>query len=147
MKKRKKLIITLSIIFVILLFTGGGIYIWYLNSPFPTLVKLVSSVKEKDTDAILECIEPKTAQKIQLLIDFTGISIEDAIDKIMPSDTESSELDGSSNNTSIKFADYNRDDNNAYIELAVKNETENTERSVKINFVRIDGTWYLSLFD
>lgn len=31
--------------------------------------KLMTSVKEKDIDSFIECIEPETAQKIQWLID------------------------------------------------------------------------------
>lgn len=44
MKKRKTLIIV-SIIMGVFICAGLGIYIWYINSPFVTVKKLMTSVK------------------------------------------------------------------------------------------------------
>lgn len=79
MKKRKILIIV-SIIMGVFICAGLGIYIWYINSPFVTVKILMTSVKEKDIDSFIECIEPETAQKIQWPMDFTGITSDDLID-------------------------------------------------------------------
>ena len=41
---------------------------------------MITSVREKDIDSFIECIKPETAQKIQWLMGFSGITADDLID-------------------------------------------------------------------
>lgn len=76
-KHKRKVIVVLSVVFGIILFAGIGLYVWYSNSLFPTVVKLADAVKERNVDAMMECIEPDTVQKIRLIVDFTGLALDD----------------------------------------------------------------------
>lgn len=144
--KKKKIIIVViaSILSVVLCFVIGA-FIWYNNSPFPTAIKMMSAFKEKDIDTVLECIEPETSQKIEFLMSLTGITAEDLMDKLLSFESEEENKNGNvlTENTSIKFASYERNGDNAYISLTTTSGDETTTRN--INFVRISGTWYLSL--
>lgn len=145
MKRKKKIRIAAAVILGTLMFIVIGGYIWYINSPFATITKLMSAVKEKDVDKVIECIEPETAQKLQLIMNFTGIASEDFIDRITEKESDK-EIGGSAirENTSVKFSDYSREGNQAYITLTVMNEA-GEENIKEIKFVRVHDTWYLSL--
>ena len=144
-KKKKILIIVTASILSLIMCTGIGAFIWYENSPFPIVVKMVSAVKDKDIETMLACIEPDMSNKIQLIMGFTGMSAEDLLDKIFSSE----EGKGSKANdtlvekASIKFSGYERNGDNASIFLETANGGETTTR--ELNFVRISGTWYLAL--
>lgn len=144
-KKKKILIIVTASILSLILCAGIGAFVWYENSPFPTVVKMMSAVKDKDVETVLECIEPDMTNKIQLVMGFTGMSAEDLFDKILASETdkESEENDTPTEKSSIKFAGYERNGDNASISLETINGGETTTR--ELNFVRISGTWYLTL--
>lgn len=144
-KKKKILIIVTASILSLILCAGIGAFIWYENSPFPTVVKMMSAVKDKDVETVLECIEPDMTNKIQLVMGFTGMSAEDLFDKILASETdkESEENDTPTEKSSIKFAAYERNGDNASISLETIKGGETTTR--ELNFVRISGTWYLTL--
>lgn len=66
-KKKKAMLIVLSSIAAILLCIGTAGYVWYRNSPFPTALKIATAIRDGDMDAVLDCIEPGTAQKIELI--------------------------------------------------------------------------------
>lgn len=144
-KKKKIIIVVIASMLSMALCFGIGAFIWYYNSPFPTSIKMMSAFKEKDIDTVLECIEPETSQKIEFLMSLTGITAEDLMDKLLSFESEEENKNGNvlTENTSIKFAGYERNDDNAYISLTTISGDETTTRN--INFVRISGTWYLSL--
>lgn len=143
-KKKILIIVTVSIVSLIVC-TGIGAFIWYEDSPFPTVVKMMSAVKDKDVETMLACIEPDLSKKIQLIIGFTGMSAEDLLDKILSAEAnkESKADDASTEKSSIKFAGYERNGDNASISITTANGETVTTHS--ITFVRIEGTWYLSL--
>mgnify|MGYP000014848259 FL=1 len=143
MKKRKILIIV-SIIMGVFICAGLGIYIWYINSPFVTVKKLMTSVKEKDIDSFIECIEPETAQKIQWPMDFTGITSDDLIDIVSDKSDEDTDNNKKDENTSIKISDYSRDGDKASIMLTITDENGTIETK-EINFVCISDSWYLTI--
>lgn len=143
MKKRKILIIV-SIIMGVFICAGLGIYIWYINSPFVTIKKLMTSVKERDIDSFIECIEPETAQKIQWLMDFTGITEDDLIDIIFDKLDEDIDNNIKDENISIKISDYSRDGDKASIMLTITDENGTIEKK-EINFVYISDSWYLTI--
>lgn len=144
-KKKKILIIVTASILSLIVCTGIGAFIWYENSPFSTVVKIMSAVKDKDVAAVLECVEPDMANKLQWMIGFIGMSEEDLLDKILSSETdkESKANDIPAEKSSIKFAGYERNGDNASISFKTTNGGETTTRELK--FVRISGTWYLTL--
>lgn len=144
-KKKKILIIVTASILSIIVCTGIGAFIWYVNSPFPTVVKMMSAVKDKDVETVLECIEPDMSNKLQFIMGFTGMSAEDLLDKILSSEAfkESKENGTTAEKSSIKFAGYERNGDNASISLETTNDGKTTTR--ELNFVRISGTWYLTL--
>lgn len=144
-KKKKILIIVTASILSLIVCTSIGAFIWYENSPFPTVVKMMSAAKDKDVKTVFECIEPKTAQKIELVMSFTGLSVDELVDKLLSSeaDKDSTEDDSPVEKPSIKFAGYERNGDNASISLETTNGGETTTH--KLNFVRISGIWYLSL--
>lgn len=144
--KKKKILITVTAsILSIIVCTGIGAFIWYVNSPFPTVVKMMSAVKDKDVETVLECIEPDMSNKLQFIMGFTGMSAEDLLDKILSSEAfkESKENGTTVEKSSIKFAGYERNGDNASISLETTNDGKTTTR--ELNFVRISGTWYLTL--
>lgn len=143
MKKRKILIIV-SIIMGVFICAGLGIYIWYINSPFVTVKKLMTSVKERDIESFIECIEPETAQKIQWLMDFTGITEDDLIDIIFDKSDEDTDNNIKDENISIKISDYSRDGDKASIMLTITDENGTIEKK-EINFVYIFDSWYLTI--
>lgn len=143
MKKRKILIIV-SIIMGVFICAGLGIYIWYINSPFVTLKKLMTSVKERDIDSFIECIEPETAQKIQWLMDFTGITEDDIIDIVFDKSDEDTDNNIKDKNISIKISDYSRNDDKASIMLTITDENGTIEKK-EIYFVYISDSWYLTI--
>ena len=67
------------------------------------------------------------------------------MDKLLSFESEEENKKGNvlTKNTSIKFSGYKRNGDNAYISLTTTSGDETTTRD--INFVRISGTWYLSL--
>lgn len=123
---------------------GLGIYIWYINSPFVTVKKLMTSVKEKDIDSFIECIELETAQKIQWPMDFTGITSDDLIDIVSDKSDEDTDNNKKDENTSIKISDYSRDGDKASIMLTITDENGTIETK-EINFVCISDSWYLTI--
>lgn len=145
MSRKKKIRIVVSVMLSILIFIGIGGYIWYVNSPFSTITKLMSAAKKKDVDKVLECIEPETAQKFQLIMNFTGISSDDLIDTITRSESDK-ETDNNpiTESASIKFSDYSRDGDQAYLTLTAIGE-DGEEKKKEIQFVRVNHIWYLSL--
>lgn len=143
MKKRKILIIV-SIIMGVFICAGLGIYIWYINSPFVTVKKLMTSVKERDIESFIECIEPETAQKIQWLMDFTGITEDDIIDIVFDKSDEDTDNNIKDKNISIKISDYSRNDDKASIMLTITDENGTIEKK-EIYFVYISDSWYLTI--
>ena len=143
MKKRKILIIV-SIIMGVFICAGLGIYIWYINSPFVTVKKLMTSVKERDIESLIECIEPEKAQKIQWLMDFTGITEDDIIDIVFDKSDEDNDNNIKDKNISIKISDYSRNDDKASIMLTITDENGAIEKK-EINFVYISDSWYLTI--
>ena len=145
MKRKKKAIIALLIIMSVLLCTGIGAYVWYINSPFVTVTKLMSAVKAQDADTVLECIEPDVSKKLQMLLRFTGISPDTLMEKIIPSgqNEESSDTAGAQN-TSLKFSGYSRDGDTACIAVTAA-DTNEEESLIEFHFVRISDTWYLTV--
>lgn len=143
MKKRKILIIV-SIIMGVFICAGLGIYIWYINSPFVTVKKLMTSVKERDIESFIECIEPETAQKIQWLMDFTGITEDDIIDIVFDKSDEDTYNNIKDKNISIKISDYSRNDDKASIMLTITDDNGTIEKK-EINFVYISDSWYLTI--
>ena len=81
-KKKTAAVVIVSVLSLILCF-GIGVYIWYSNSPFSTALKMMSALKEKDIDTVLECIEPETSQKLKMLLNLTGMSADDLMDKLL----------------------------------------------------------------
>lgn len=143
MKKRKILIIV-SIIMGVFICAGLGIYIWYINSPFVTVKKLMTSVKERDIESFIECIEPETAQKIQWLMDFTGITEDNIIDIVFDKSDEDTDNNIKDKNISIKISDYSRNDDKASIMLTITDDNGTIEKK-EINFVYISDSWYLTI--
>ena len=123
---------------------GLGIYIWYINSPFVTVKKLMTSVKERDIESFIECIEPETAQKIQWLMDFTGITEDDIIDIVFDKSDEDTDNNIKDKNISIKISDYSRNDDKASIMLTITDENGTIEKK-EIYFVYISDSWYLTI--
>lgn len=139
--KKKILLITVLSVAAILVCTGIGGFIWYNSSPFPIALKMMSAFQDKDIDAMMECIEPQTAQKIEWLINLTDISPEDILNQLTDSITDTE----ASSNISIKSIGYIRDGNSASIMLTRTNENGN-ESTFDVNFILISGTWYLTLY-
>lgn len=145
---KKKGIIIIIVILGILVCAGAGVYIWYANSPFPTVARLMEAVEENDADAVIDCIEPDMAQKIQLLMNVTGISADGIVDKVRPylygEEPENGTGDKSvSTDRTVKFSGYSRDGDHACISVSVVDGT-GEEKVKDINFTRISGTWYLT---
>lgn len=136
-KKTKILIIAAASLLALVICLGVGAFIWYKNSPFPTVRRLLSAWEERDMDAALACIEPEASQKIELLLRLTGLSAEDLINTFQQERTQG---DASAGNASLRFAGYEQTGDHACITLETAEET-----AIAINFVRISGAWYLSL--
>lgn len=66
---------------------------------------MITSVRERDIDSFIECIEPETAQKIQWLMDFSGITADDLIDIVSDKSDEDADNNIEDENTSIKFSE------------------------------------------
>lgn len=143
-KKKVFMIVTVSV-FSLILCTGIGGLIWYQNSPFPTAVKMMSAVKDRDVETVLACIEPDQSNKIRLIMGFTGISPEDLLDKILSSQADKGNKLGDTpvEKSSVKFAGYERNGDRACLSMTTASGEIVTTYS--ITFVRISGTWYLSL--
>lgn len=114
-ENERKVIVVLSVIFGIILFAGIGLYVWYSNLPFPTVVKLADAVKERDVETMMECIEPDTAQKIRLIMDFTGFTLDDILNQAMPDQMESG---ADRETTSLRLSVYSRDGDRALIHFS-----------------------------
>lgn len=143
MKRNKKIVIIIFAALGVLVCAGSVLYIWYINSPFTTVKKLMRAVEEKNTDAIIDCIEPETAQKLRLLMSLTGISADDIVGRAgLGGGTK--EAPAAAGGSSVKFSGYSRDGERACITLLIVND-DGEESRREIQFVRISGTWYLSL--
>lgn len=66
---------------------------------------MITSVRERNIDSFIECIEPETAQKIQWLMDFSGITADDLIDIVSDKSDEDADNNIEDENTSIKFSE------------------------------------------
>lgn len=66
---------------------------------------MITSVRERNIDSFIECIEPETAQKIQWLMDFSGIIADDLIDIVSDKSDEDADNNIEDENTSIKFSE------------------------------------------
>ena len=142
-KKKTAAVVIVSVLSLILCF-GIGVYIWYSNSPFSTALKMMSALKEKDIDTVLECIEPETSQKLKMLLNLTGISADDLMDKFLSANSGDGENEKpQAEGLSVEFSGYERDGDTACI--SIKTVSDSGSTNLDINFVRISGTWYLSL--
>ena len=105
----------------------------------------MSAWKEKDIDTMLECIEPKTSQRIRSFMSLTGVPAESLMNIFLSpkSDKENTNRNAQPNHSSVQLDGYERNGNNACVSFT----TISGERMTKceINFVRISGIWYLSL--
>ena len=142
--KKKKIIIILSIILAILVCIGTAGFVWYRNSPLPTVLKMASAFQDGDMDTVLDCIEPETAKKIEFVVGLAGMSANDLFDKLISikSDQEN-ELDEHASKPSVKLSGYHQEGDSASISVTVTNG--NTTSSLDIHFIRVSNTWYLSL--
>lgn len=91
-KKKKTIAVVIVFVLSLILCFGIGAYIWYSNSPFPTAIKMMAALKEKEIDTVLECIEPETLQKLKMLLNLTGISADDLMDKFLSANSGDGEL-------------------------------------------------------
>lgn len=66
---------------------------------------MITSVRERNIDSFIECIEPETTQKIQWLMDFSGITADDLIDIVSDKSDEDADNNIEDENTSIKFSE------------------------------------------
>lgn len=143
--KKRIIIIAITVMLLLVACVGIGAFVWYNNSPFPTARKMMSVWKEKDIETVLECIEPKTSQRIRSFMTLTGVPAESLIDVFLSpeSDKENTDRDAQPNLGSFQLTGYERNGNNACILFTTKSGERMTE--CEINFVRISGIWYLSL--
>lgn len=143
--KKRIIIIAITAMLLLVACVGIGAFVWYNNSPFPTARKMMSAWKEKDIDTMLECIEPKTSQRIRSFMSLTGVPAESLMDIFLSpkSDKENTNRNARPNHSSVQLDGYERNGNNACVSFT----TISGERMIKceINFVRISGIWYLSL--
>lgn len=103
----------------------------------------MSAIEEGDIEAALECIEPETAQKIRLIMSFTGISAESLRNMLLSRESGEDSVGGSLEDATIELSGYERHGDNACVSISVTSGEETTVQ--EINFVRISGSWYLSL--
>ena len=110
----------------------------------------MTSVKEKDIDSFIECIEPETASspgnvrcgKLHNIdIPPAGSSPVWRFPDQSDEDTDNNKKD---ENTSIKISDYSRDGDKASIMLTITDENGTIETK-EINFVCISDSWYLTI--
>lgn len=142
--KPKKILIILSIILAILVCIGTAGFIWYINSPLPTALKMATAFQEGDMDTVLDCVEPETAQKIEFIVNLTGMSANDLFDRIIPEKSnEEIELDDKRADTSLKITGYEQEGDTASISVTITNGDDIS--SWDIHFIRVSNTWYLSL--
>ena len=78
---------------------------------------MITSVREKDIDSFIECIKPETAQKIQWLMGFSGITADDLIDIVSDKSDEDTDNNIEDENISIKNSYYSRNENKVSIML------------------------------
>ena len=64
---------------------------------------MITSVREKDIDSFIECIKPETAQKIQWLMDLSGITADDLIDIVSDKSDEDTDNNIEDENISKKI--------------------------------------------
>lgn len=138
---KKRMVIICALVVLVLLFTTViGTVIWYHDSPFPTVVKLMDAVKDKDMDAMLDCIEPEKAAMMRRLLSYFNIDTSALMDRLMPDESNF----GGSGPSKIKFAGYHKDGDTAYFEIKIIDDDGSVTDTNRINFVRIDGIWYLA---
>ena len=142
-RKKKAMLIVLSSIAALLLCIGTAGYVWYRNCPFPTALKMATAIRDGDMDAMLDCIEPGTAQKIELIVGLTGMSADDLFSHLISEKSAEESGFGNTEDLSMKISGYEQKGDEASISVTVTKGDEVT--SWEIGFVRISGTWYLSL--
>lgn len=152
-KKKTAAVVIVSVLSLILCF-GIGVYIWYSNSPFSTALKMMSALKEKDIDTVLECIEPETSQKLKMLLNLTGISADDLMDKFLSANSGDGENEKpQAEGLSVEFSGYERDGDTACISFKTESDDESArfdirqyrtnpdKRQQSLYFCDIIGTW------
>ena len=89
---------------------------------------MITSVREKDIDSFIECIKPETAQKIQWLMGFSGITADDLIDIVSDKSDEDTDNNIEDENISIKNSYYSRNENKVSIMLTIIDENGTIEK-------------------
>ena len=89
---------------------------------------MITSVREKDIDSFIECIKPETAQKIQWLMGFSGITADDLIDIVSDKSDENTDNNIEDENISIKNSYYSRNENKVSIMLTIIDENGTIEK-------------------
>ena len=89
---------------------------------------MITSVREKDIDSFIECIKPETAQKIQWLMGFSGITADDLIDIVSDKSNENTDNNIEDENISIKNSYYSRNENKVSIMLTIIDENGTIEK-------------------
>lgn len=136
--KKKVILIVVSAVILLILCIGAGGYIWYANSPLPVAAALAEAIREKDIDSALEYIEPEAAQKIRLVLNIMGISPDDLAEKL-PFDNYGGSDGIDSSENKVKFDSYVRSGDTASLSIQA------AEKTITLNFKRIEGKWYLLL--
>lgn len=78
-----------------------------------------------------------------MLLNLTGISTDDLMDKLLSANSGNGENEKlQTENRSFEFAGYERNGDTAHISL--KTASDDGSTNLDINFVHISGTWYLS---
>lgn len=86
---------------------------------------------------MIDCIEPDKANMIRGLMSYLDMDTSSLMDRMTSNESSLSDR------PEMKFAGYHRDGDKAYIEITEKGGNDTAENRI-INFVRIDGKWYLT---
>lgn len=123
--------------FCCMLLTGCSV-----SSPEKTVDSFMKAFKENDINALLDTIEPTTAQQVKNTLSLAGGLIDKDIDveSLLSSAAFLRKSLDDEREFNYEITDVEEDGENATVEVSINDD----ENRVNFSLIQVDGTWYIS---
>ncbi len=135
--KKRAIILCLVLLIVALAFTGCA-----ASETSVVALKFYNALKDGDTDAMIECLDPETADMLTTQLEAMDMEFSDLFDISAMMDEEGIDADS----LSFKVVEEEVKDDNATVtvEVSYKADGENVKEESELPLVKVNGKWYVS---
>ncbi len=135
--KKRAISLVLFLLMVVLAFAGCA-----ASETSAVALKFYNALKDGDTDAMMECLDPETVKTLNKQLEAAGMEFSDVFDISTMMDEEG--IDVSTLKFRVVKEDVEGDTATVTVEVSYKDDGENVKENTELPLKKVDGKWYVS---